>query len=265
MIQDPYRVLGVSPGATQDEIKRAYRRKAKENHPDLHPNDPEASKRMNEINEAYDMLMNPEKYAQRRAQEQQAEQARQARQTYQQQGYGGYGGYGSYGGGGQDGGYQQQGGWGYGPFGFGFDDMFGFGAQQTAARPQHQSGDSETVRRAVDLINARQYQQAVSVLNGVTSAGRNARWNYLAALAYEGLGNTVQALDFIRRAVQLDPNTPEYRRVMQQLQQSGQTYEQSGRGYGMDMSGVGRMCTTFCVANMLCNCLCGGRGMYLCC
>ena len=76
MIQDPYRVLGASPGATQDEIKRAYRRKVKENHPDLHLNDLEASKRMNEINEAYDMLMNPEKYAQRRAQEQQAEQAR---------------------------------------------------------------------------------------------------------------------------------------------------------------------------------------------
>ncbi len=90
MIQDPYRVLGVSKDATQDEIKRAYRKKAKENHPDLHPNDPEASKRMNEINEAYDMLMNPEKYAQRRAQEQQAQQARQAYQQ-QQQSWGGYG------------------------------------------------------------------------------------------------------------------------------------------------------------------------------
>ncbi len=261
MIQDPYRVLGVSRDATQDEIKRAYRKKAKENHPDLHPNDPEASKRMNEINEAYDMLMNPEKYAQRRAQEQQAQQARQAYQQ-QQQGWGG--GYGnSYGGSGQQSG-QSWGGWGFGPFGFGFDDMFG-GGQQTAYRAQHQAGETETMRRAVDMINARQYQQAVSVLNGVVSAGRNARWNYLAALAYEGMGNAVQALDFIRRAVQQDPNNLDYRRLMQQLQQSGQTYQQAGRGYGMDMGGVSKMCTTFCVANMLCNCLLGGRGMYFCC
>lgn len=252
MIQDPYRVLGISPGATQDEIKRAYRKKAKENHPDLHPNDPEASKRMNEINEAYDMLMNPEKYAQRREQEQRAQQARQ---SYQQQSGGYGGGQGSYQGGG------------YGPFGFGFDDMFGFGSYQQAssARPQPQSGDREAIRRAIELINARQYQQAIAVLNGVVSAERNARWNYLAALANEGAGNTVQAMDFIRRAVQMAPNNLEYRRVMQQMQQSGQTYAQSGRSYGMDMSSVSRMCTTFCVANMLCNCLMGGRGMYFCC
>ena len=86
VVDDPYKVLGISPGATQDEIKRAYRKKAKECHPDLHPNDPNAERRMNEVNEAYDMLMNPDKYAQRRAQE-------QARQQ-QSQGYGGYGGYG---------------------------------------------------------------------------------------------------------------------------------------------------------------------------
>ena len=46
MIDDPYRVLGVSPNATQDEIKKAYRKKAKEYHPDLHPNDPEANLKM---------------------------------------------------------------------------------------------------------------------------------------------------------------------------------------------------------------------------
>ena len=65
MVTDPRKVLGVSETASQDEIKRAYRRKAKECHPDLHPNDPDAAKKMNELNEAYDMLMNPEKYANR--------------------------------------------------------------------------------------------------------------------------------------------------------------------------------------------------------
>ena len=63
MAMDPYSVLGVSRDASQDEVKKAYRRKARENHPDLNPNDPNAAERMNEINEAYDRIMNPEKYA----------------------------------------------------------------------------------------------------------------------------------------------------------------------------------------------------------
>ena len=63
MAMDPYSVLGVSRDASQDEVKKAYRRKARENHPDLNPNDPNAAERMNEVNEAYDRIMNPEKYA----------------------------------------------------------------------------------------------------------------------------------------------------------------------------------------------------------
>ena len=62
MIDDPYKVLGIPSGASPEEIKKAYRKKAKEYHPDLHPDDPDAGDKMNENNEAYDMLMNPEKY-----------------------------------------------------------------------------------------------------------------------------------------------------------------------------------------------------------
>ena len=97
MVTDPRKVLGVSETASQDEIKRAYRRKAKECHPDLHPNDPDAAKKMNELNEAYDMLMNPEKYANR-----QQQQNPYGGNPYSGNPYGGssYGGnpYGSYGG-----------------------------------------------------------------------------------------------------------------------------------------------------------------------
>ena len=63
MMRTPYEVLGIREGATVDEIKRAYRAKAKECHPDLHPEDPKANEKMQEINLAYDMLSNPARYA----------------------------------------------------------------------------------------------------------------------------------------------------------------------------------------------------------
>jgi len=64
MPRDPYSVLGVSPGSSEDEIKSAYRRLAKQYHPDLHPNDPGAATRMNEINAAYEQIKNGQSYNQ---------------------------------------------------------------------------------------------------------------------------------------------------------------------------------------------------------
>ena len=60
MVNDPYAVLGVSRNATEDEIKTAYRRLAKRYHPDLNPGDPTAAAKMNEINEAYEQIKNPQ-------------------------------------------------------------------------------------------------------------------------------------------------------------------------------------------------------------
>lgn len=79
MIDDPYRVLGLTPDATDEEVKRAYRALAKKYHPDMNPGDPHAAEMMNKINAAYDQIKNG---------------------TAQQNGYGqsGYGGYNPYGG-----------------------------------------------------------------------------------------------------------------------------------------------------------------------
>ncbi len=80
MIQDPYKVLGVSPDASDEEIKQAYRRLAKQYHPDRNPGDATAAKKMQEVNAAYEQIKNPEKAG------------------HQSQGYGGYGSYDPFGG-----------------------------------------------------------------------------------------------------------------------------------------------------------------------
>ncbi len=74
---DPYQILGVSRDASDEEIKKAYRRLAKQYHPDANPGDEAAAKKMQEINDAYDRIKNPERYR-------------------SQPGYDPYGGYGGY-------------------------------------------------------------------------------------------------------------------------------------------------------------------------
>ncbi|WP_316842496.1 J domain-containing protein [Pedobacter gandavensis] len=58
---DYYKILGVDKKASQEDIKKAYRKLARKYHPDLNPNDKEANKRFQEINEANEALSDPEK------------------------------------------------------------------------------------------------------------------------------------------------------------------------------------------------------------
>lgn len=61
--RDYYEILGLQKGASEDEIKKAFRKKARENHPDLHPDDPSYVEKFQEINEANEVLSDPEKRA----------------------------------------------------------------------------------------------------------------------------------------------------------------------------------------------------------
>lgn len=58
MIDNPYAELGLSPGASDEEVTKAYRRLAKKYHPDLNPGDKSAAEKMARINQAYDMIKN---------------------------------------------------------------------------------------------------------------------------------------------------------------------------------------------------------------
>ena len=61
--RDYYEVLGVQKGSSEDEIKKAYKKKAREYHPDLHPDDPSCEDKMKEVNEAFEVLNDPDKKA----------------------------------------------------------------------------------------------------------------------------------------------------------------------------------------------------------
>ncbi len=80
MAKNPYTVLGVSESATDEEIRAAYRRLAKQYHPDLNPNDQYAAAKMNDVNVAYDQIKTAEKRA--------AYRDETRRQSYQQNPYG---------------------------------------------------------------------------------------------------------------------------------------------------------------------------------
>lgn len=59
--KDPYELLGVSREASADDVRRAYRGLTRKHHPDANPDDPEAEERFKELNQAYEVLSNPEK------------------------------------------------------------------------------------------------------------------------------------------------------------------------------------------------------------
>src|ERR1051326_5488304 len=83
---DYYKLLGVEKNATQEDIKKAYRKLARKYHPDVNPNDKEAHKKFQQINEANEVLSDPEKrkkYDQYGKDWQHAEQFEQARQSQQ--------------------------------------------------------------------------------------------------------------------------------------------------------------------------------------
>lgn len=251
MMEDPYKVLGIEEGASKEEIKKAYRKKAKECHPDLHPNDPKAAERMHEVNEAYERLMNPEKYQNRTA--------NQGRSPYGQSGSGSYYGQGGYG---QSGPYGQGGGYGQYQSGgntgnwqeFDFEDLFGFGGRRYAEilRPERMSGDSETIKQVVDLINIGKYAYANQTLNTVTSQFRDGRWYYLSALANYGMGNTMAAMERIQTAIQMEPNNPLYQEVKQSMYYTGRAYTSNGAGYQNVAADMNRFCLSIWLTQLFC-------------
>ena len=220
MTEDPYDILGVPRTATSDEIKKAYRKKARENHPDLNPDDPEAEERLKKINEAYDRITNPEKYAR--------EDARRYRSPYNPT-YTGYGSPGGnpfggagpgnpYGGGSAPGGgYQYQ--W----VEINWEDLFNTWNQASSVpRPEVSATDSAELRQAVLFIDGGNYKAALTVLAALPIKERTARW--------------------------ADPTNGDYRQAEAVIGARARTYQQESesRGFGGCVDPSSLCCCLMC-------------------
>ncbi len=225
MTSDPYKVLGVSPNASDDEIQKAYRRLVKKYHPDVNPGDENAEKKMREINAAYDQIRN----------------IREGKASYSGQNGNPYGNpYGNAGNGG--GGY-------YG--GFSWEDIFGSGF---GGYSQQQEATTE-LTAARNYINAGHYREALNVLNSVDSSQRNARWYYFHALANYGIGNRIEAMSDAEQAVRMEPDNFEYKQLLSRMKNGGAAYQQYGGGSPI-VCGTSNICLDLCIANMLCGMCC---------
>ena len=239
-MRDPYQVLGIQRGASDDEIKKAYRAQCKRWHPDLNPDDPTAEEHFKEVQAAYDAITKGETGPQAGGSPYGYGPQGYGQQSYGQQGYG----------------PQYQSGFdgfeGFDPFGFGF----GFGGYQQQSGASYNSSDSPEMQAARNFVVNGRYTEARRVLDQVQNRG--ARWYYLSSLANQGLGNSVGALQDARRAVQLDPSNTEYRLHLQRMQNPGQTYR-TQTTYAQP-GGLMRWCWSMILLNLLCNCCCGGWG-----
>lgn len=161
---DYYKILGVDKSATTAEIKKAYRKLARKHHPDVNPNDKVAEQKFKEINEANEVLSDPEKRKkydkygkdwQHGEAYEQAQRQQQSQRQYQQQDFDGFGG------GGGGGNFSE------GDFSDFFESMFGGGgASQGRGRTAGFRGQDFNAELQLDLRDVHQTQKRVLTVNG---------------------------------------------------------------------------------------------------
>jgi curved DNA-binding protein len=163
---DYYKILGVNKNATQDEIKSAYRKLARKHHPDLNPNDKEANKKFQQVNEANEVLSDPDK---RKKYDQYGKdwQHAEAFEKAQQSGGGRQGQPRGNGGSGFDGGFGGFGGGDEGEFSDFFESLFGRSTGGGSGRSQGKfRGQDYQAELQLSLEDAYTTHPQVLTLNG---------------------------------------------------------------------------------------------------
>lgn len=231
-MQDPYLVLGVSPNASEEEIKKAYRALAKKYHPDVNNGSPQAEARMKEVNEAYSQVMKMRR-----------EGTSAYSGSYGSSGYGA-GGYNNYGSG----------------YNSGYSGYYGSGFGGYGSNGQNQSAYSNNPHytAARNYVRSGHYQEAMRVLEGIHD--RNAEWYFLSGEASLGLGNRVAALNYARQAVSMDPNNFEYHALLARIEGRNGAYQSNGSPFNGQQFICRNPLSMCCLLSLLCNCCCGGCG-----
>ncbi len=201
MSQNPYSVLGVDPNAAEEDIKKAYRALVKQYHPDLHPGDEAAAKKMSEINEAYELIKsgNAPKY-----------DSDVAGGDFM---------------GNMQGSYSRDG----ETFYYSYmdpDDIIEaiFGSIGSFARYGHTGAGFKAAPSDYDLfelfekyLDRGSLYQAAAALNAISE--KDAKWHYCAArLCYEN-GNLYEAQSHAEWAVSLDPGNSRYKELYDKIEE----------------------------------------------
>jgi molecular chaperone DnaJ len=227
-MEDPYKILGVSPSASDEEITKAYRRMAKKYHPDLNPGNKAAEQMMSKINAAYEQI-----------------KTQKVGGTSYERSHGGYG---------QQRYDQSNRGRGYDPYGGfdfgGFEDIFGEFFGQGWSQQSNRHYGAPTLQQARMYLQVGQYRVALQILAQINV--RNAEWYYLSAIANAGIGNRVTALNHAQIAVRMEPGNREYQDLLNQFQRGSHTYQETGRSQGFNMGRMGRSFLQILLAQLFC-------------
>ena len=254
MIADPYKVLGIRSDATDGELKKAYRALSKKYHPDANPDDPEAAEeKFKEIQEAYNQITDARE---RGTSAYGAEPGSGSSSPYGTQGA--YSTYGT----GRGTTYREY----DNPYSA-FEDFFTQWqrASRQSAQYSYNSGSSSydnILQAAVNYINTNHYREALTALSGMPESARGSNWYYLAAVANHGMGNNITAMEYAKRAVDMEPGNITYQQLLARLSGRGTWYQTREERY-TPTTGDSGWCISLCMMNLICN-LCGGGGFFFC-
>ena len=197
---DPYQILGVSPSASDDEVKQAYRTLSKKYHPDANINSEhqaEYTEKFKQVQNAYKTIMDSRK------------------KGFTQQNFGGQG--------------------------------------QSQSTYQYNGNEQAAFNDAAAYINAGRFQDALNVLEQIRT--RKSIWFYYSALAMNGIGNNVTALEYAQTAAQMEPGNIQYIFLVQQLQAGSGQYRSTQQSYGSPYSAI-NCCYSFMMLQLFMSCCC---------
>ncbi len=129
-----------------------------------------------------------------------------------------------------------------------------FGGQgQSQSTYQYNGNEQAAFNDAAAYINAGRFQDALNVLEQIRT--RNSIWFYYSALAMNGIGNNVTALEYAQTAAQMEPGNIQYIFLVQQLQAGSGQYRSTQQSYGSPYSAI-NCCYSFMMLQLFMSCCC---------